>query len=82
MQGYAWAQTPDNELLVVLVMGGKGYVPGREGAIDLEQITILEPVQWPHPIAPASQISDLSKSGALVPDAMPECVILHFAANA
>lgn len=81
MSGYTWAKTSKNELLVVLVVDGKGYVPGREDAIDMEQISLLEPVQWPSPIAPPSRLSDLPKPGALVAGATHECVILPFAAN-
>jgi hypothetical protein len=47
MQGYAWAKTPAGELLIVLVVDGMGYVPAREDAIDMGQIELLEPVQWP-----------------------------------
>jgi hypothetical protein len=47
MNGYIWAKTPDNELLIVLVVDGKGYVPAVENAIDLDEIDLLEPVRWP-----------------------------------
>jgi hypothetical protein len=47
MQGYVWAKTPAGELFIVLVVDGQGYVPAIENAIDLSQIDILEPVQWP-----------------------------------
>lgn len=47
MQGYYWAKTPENELLIVLVHGGKGYVPGVDSDIPLDELFILEPVQWP-----------------------------------
>jgi hypothetical protein len=47
MQGYAWARTPAGELFIVLIVDGKGYVPGVEKAADLSQIDILEPVKWP-----------------------------------
>jgi hypothetical protein len=47
MQGYAWAKTPAEELFIVLVIDGIGYVPGVENAIDLSQFDILEPVKWP-----------------------------------
>jgi hypothetical protein len=50
MQGYAWARTPAGELFVVLIVDGKGYVPGVENATDLSQIDILEPVKWPSAI--------------------------------
>jgi hypothetical protein len=79
--GYVWAKTPNGELFVVLVVDGKGYVPGVEGAIELHQIAILEPVQWPTLIAPPNRLSGLPKSGALAADATRECVILPFAAN-
>lgn len=47
MQGYAWAKTPTGALFIVLVVDGQGYVPAVETAIDLRDIEILEPVQWP-----------------------------------
>lgn len=76
MQGYAWAKTAENELFVVMVAGGKGFVPGVEGGIDLAGIDLLEPVQWPK-----SQNLPRLKPGALAADATRECVILPFAAN-
>lgn len=81
MQGYVWAKTPDDELLVVLIAHGKGYVPGVDSAIDLAGLTILEPVKWPSQTAPQSPRSDLLKCGAPAADATRECVILPFAAN-
>lgn len=81
MQGYYWARTPENELFVVLMVGGKGYVPGIEDAIDLTELFVLEPVRWPEPAKPESQISDLPKPGALVRGATHACAILPFAAN-
>jgi hypothetical protein len=54
MQGYAWARTAAGELFIVLVVAGKGYVPGVENATDLSQIDILEPVKWPAAITRAS----------------------------
>lgn len=82
MQGYVWAKTAAGELFVVLVVDGKGYVPGVENAIDLGQIEALEPVKWPTAITQRNQNSDLPLPGVLVPDVMPECVILPFAASA
>ena len=82
MQGYVWARTPAKELFVVLVVDGKGYVPGVENAIDLFQIELLEPVQWPTEITRQNRNSGVPLPGALVPDATPECSILAFAASA
>lgn len=81
MSGYAWAKTGDGELFVVLVTGGKGYVPGVEGGIDLSEFDILEPVKWPTAITPQSRNSLPLKCGVLAVGAMPECVILPFVAN-
>lgn len=47
MQGYFWAETPENELFVVMVVDGKGYIPGVGGAIDLSTVALLDPVPWP-----------------------------------
>lgn len=82
MQGYYWAKTPENELLVVLLTQGKGFVPGVENAIDLAELFILEPVQWPEPVKPRNLVSDLPKPGARAHGATHECVILPFAASA
>jgi hypothetical protein len=30
MQGDAWAKTPAEEFFIILVVDGKGYVPGAE----------------------------------------------------
>lgn len=81
MQGYVWAKTPDDELLVVLIAHGKGYVPGVDGAIDLDSLAILEPVTWPSQTAPPNRHSVPPNSGALAAAATQECVILPFAAN-
>lgn len=81
MSGYFWAQTRENELFVVLVVDGKGFVPGVEAVIDLGQLTLLEPVKWPRQPAPGNRLSDLPKSGARAAAAERECVILPFVAN-
>lgn len=81
MQGYLWAKTAENELFVVLMVDGKGYVPGREDAIDLEQIFVLEPVAWPAPDETPSQNSALPSCGALAPAATRASNILAFVAN-
>lgn len=81
MQGYYWAKTPENELLVVLMMGGKGYVPGLDGDIPLDEIFILEPVQWPMGTMLPSRPFEVPKCGAHAAVATHECVILPFAAN-
>ena len=47
MSGYIWAKTPEGALFVVLMVNGRGFVPGVENAIDMAEIFILEPVQWP-----------------------------------
>lgn len=80
MSGYLWAKTPENELFVVLVIDGKGYVPGLENAINLDEFFFLGPVQWPE-LTPQSQNSAPPKCGALVPDATPASNILAFVAN-
>ena len=82
MSGYVWARTPQKELFVVLVVDGKGYVPGVENAIDIGQFDIVEPVQWPTAITPRNQNSVQPSPGALAPDATHECVILPFAVSA
>lgn len=81
MSGYLWAKTPQGALFVVLEVGGKGFVPGVEGAINLAELDILEPVQWPSQTTIQSPASDLPKPGALVPAATRECRILPFAAS-
>lgn len=81
MQGYSWARTADNELFVVLVVGGKGYVPGVKGAIELAEISLLEPVQWPTATTLLNRNSHPPKFGARAAGATAECVILPFAAN-
>lgn len=81
MSGYYWARTPENELFIVLLVDGKGYVPGVENAIELDQVFILEPVQWPTEPAAQSQNLPPPKPGARAADATRECVILPFAAN-
>lgn len=81
MSGYIWAKTPEGELFVVLMVGGKGYVPGIENAIDMAEAFLLEPVQWPAETTAPNQNSAPPKCGALAVAAMPECVILPFAAN-
>lgn len=70
MQGYVWAKTPENQLFVVLIVDGRGYVPGVENAIELDEFFILEPVTWPSQTGPPSQISVPPKPGALAPVAM------------
>lgn len=82
MQGYVWAKTPENELLIVLVTDGKGYVPGVESAIDLDEFFFLGPVEWPTEVTRQSRNSGQPKCGAHVPAATRGCVILPFAANA
>lgn len=81
MSGYTWAKTAAGELLVVLMSGEKGYVPGVENAIDLAEIELLEPVEWPTAITPRSRNLLPLKFGALAPDAMRECAILPFVAR-
>lgn len=82
MSGYVWAKTPQEELFVVLVVGGMGFVPGVEGAIEMGQFDIVEPVLWPTAIILRNRNSAPPSPGALVPDATPECAILPFAASA
>lgn len=64
MHGYFWAEMPGEGLLIVLFIHGKGFVPGREGAINVDEIFIREPVQWPEPSAMPSQNLDLPNYGA------------------
>jgi hypothetical protein len=61
MQGYAWARTPSGELFIVLIVDGKGHVPGVENAADLSQIDILEPVNWPAAITRPSSGGNVIK---------------------
>jgi len=82
MSGYCWAKTPDGALFVLLIADGRGFVPGVEGAIDLQEIDILEPVQWPAPTAPLNLPSNPPNCGARAAGAARECVILPFAASA
>lgn len=82
MSGYAWAKTTAGELFVVLIVDGKGYVPGVENAIDLEQIEALEPVKWPTAITQRSPNSPPMKPGVLVPDVMLGSNIVPFAESA
>jgi len=70
MQGYYWAETFENGQLIVLIEGGKGYVPGREGAINLDEIFIREPVQWPARATQPSLSSEMPNCGALAPVAV------------
>lgn len=81
MSGYVWAKTAAGELLVVLVTGGKGYVPGVESAIDMTEIDVLEPVTWPTGTIPQSRNSALPKPGALAAGAIAGSNILRFVAN-
>lgn len=82
MQGYHWAETADGELFVVLMVDGKGYVPGVEGAIDLGTANLLEPLPWPARPAPPRLNSGMPPCGVPVPAATHECCILPFVANA
>lgn len=82
MSGYIWAKTAEGELFVVLVVDGKGYVPGVENAIDLAEIVALEPVKWPSAITQQSPSSVPPKCGVLVPAVTRECAILPFVASA
>jgi hypothetical protein len=79
MQGYLWAKTPQQELFIVLVVDGKGYVPGVENAIDLFQIEFLEPVQWPSTLQNRNSVPP--KPGALAPGAMHVCGTPPYVAN-
>lgn len=77
MSGYMWAKTADGALFVVLVVDGKGYVPGVENAIALAEFDFMGPVQWPL----QSQNSRLSSYGRDAAGATHECRILPFVAN-
>lgn len=81
MQGYQWAKTPEDELFVVLMVDGKGYIPGMENAIDLGEVFFLGPVQWPTETTLPSRNLPSPNCGGRAPAAMRECVILPFAAN-
>lgn len=82
MQGYWWAKTPENELLIVMIVEGRGYVPAVPDAINLDEIFFLEPVRWPDQVSQPSPNLPPSKSGRPAPDATHECVIIPFAASA
>lgn len=82
MQGYVWAKTPEGELLVVLVQGQKGFVPGLEGAIELDEFFILAPVEWPKPDILQSRPLLPTRRGAPAPVAARGSNILPFAASA
>lgn len=77
MSGYYWAKTADGALFVVLVVDGKGYVPGIENAIELAEFDLLEPVRWPL----QNRNSRLSSCGRGAAGATHECRILPFVAN-
>lgn len=79
MSGYCWAKTAENELFVVLVVNGMGYIPGVESGIDLAEFVLLEPVKWPSETQ--NQSFAPMKHGAPALAATHECVILPFAAN-
>jgi len=81
MSGYFWAKTADGALLVVLMTDGRGFVPGREDAIKLDEISFLEPVKWPSPFEIQNRSSAPPNCGAHAPAVAHECVILPFAAN-
>jgi hypothetical protein len=81
MSGYAWAETPEGHLFVVLVVDGKGYVPGMENAIDLSDIAILEPVEWPTATLQNRSLPH-TRRGERAAVATHECAILPFAASA
>lgn len=80
--GYYWAATPDGELFVLLNIDGRGFVPAVEDDINMAAVTILEPVTWPSQVTAANQASSHSKRGAPAAGAVPECVVLPFAASA
>ena len=82
MQGYIWAKTPEGALFVVLMVDGKGYVPGMENAINMAEVFLLEPVQWPTETVQPNPNSAPPKCGALAAGATAGCVILPFAASA
>lgn len=67
MQGYVWAKTPEGELFVVLMVAGRGYVPGVENAIDMAEVFLLEPVQWPMATAQPNPNLAPPKCGVLAP---------------
>lgn len=81
MSGYFWARTPENELFVVMMVAGMGYVPGVNGAINMDETFIIEPLKWPEPEVQSPNSADL-KRGRRALAATHECVILPFAANA
>lgn len=81
MQGYFWAETPENELFVVMVVDGKGYIPGVGGAIDLSTVALLDPVPWPAQPATRPRNSAMPCSGLPAAVAMHECAILRFDVN-
>lgn len=70
MQGYIWAKTPEGALFVVLMVDGKGYVPGVENAINMADVFTMGPVQWPTETIQLSQSSAPPKYGALAADAI------------
>ena len=70
MQGYIWAKTPEDALFVVLMVDGKGYVPGIENAINMAEVFLLEPVQWPTATAQPNPNLAPPKCGALAPAAI------------
>lgn len=81
MQGYVWAKTTEGALFVVMVTDQGGFVPGREDAIDLSQITLLEPIAWPSQFtAPNPDLAPRSR-GARAAVAARECDILPFVAR-
>jgi hypothetical protein len=81
MQGYVWAKTPENALFVVLIQDGKGFVPGVENGIDLDQFEVLEPVKWPSLPETPGQNSAPRSFGARAAAAMHVCDIIPFAAR-
>lgn len=82
MSGYMWAKTPKGDLFVVLVVDGKGYVPGVGNAIELDTIDLLEPVRWPTAITQQSPSLPPTRRGALAHGAVAGSNILPFAASA
>ncbi len=81
MSGYMWAETAEKALFVVLVIDGKGFVPGREDAINLDEIVLLEPVAWPMHCAPQNPNLAPRNCGVRAAAAAPACAIIPFAAN-
>lgn len=81
MQGYVWAQTPAGELFVVLVQGGKGYVPGVEHAIEMSDFTFLEPVKWPLHVTAQRQSSVAPSCGEPAAGATPVSAIPRLSGN-